>query len=162
MVYEAIIKAIRDYFVLFANANGVLDETIHRENQVINRSVDDDMDFGDFNNEIIEPLELGDINNITIPTDRASTATIQSASILEESVTNSPATNINPSTSTASESTQNANVSCSFTNNQQMIEHSTPNREYPLIRENPSNVTYTVQVEDSIRLRPTRFESTNC
>ncbi len=64
MVYESIIRAIRDYFRLFPDANAVLDETIHRENHIINRSVDDELDFGDFNNEIIEPLELGDINNL--------------------------------------------------------------------------------------------------
>jgi transposase-like protein len=70
MVYESIIRAIRDYFRLFPDANAVLDQTIHRENHIINRSVDDELDFGDFNNEIIEPLELGDINNLTIPSER--------------------------------------------------------------------------------------------
>ena len=92
MLYESIIRVIRDQFRLFPDANAVLDQTIHRENHVINRSVDDELDFGDFNNEIIEPLELGDINNLTIPTERIST-TIQSASTLEESVINSAATN---------------------------------------------------------------------
>ena len=37
MVYESIIRAIRDYFRLFPDANAVLDETIHRENHIINR-----------------------------------------------------------------------------------------------------------------------------
>ena len=102
MVYEAIIRAIRDYFVLFVDANGVLEQTIHRENQVINRSVDDELDFGDFNNEIIEPPEIGDINKLIVPTNTTYITTIQSASILEESAAHSAVTYSAETESTAS------------------------------------------------------------
>ena len=98
------------------------------------------MDFGDFNNEIIEPLELGDINNLTIPTERIST-TIQSASILEESVINSAATNSTFSTISEFLPPQGENLSSTLNNNQQLIQHPT------LTRENLLNVTYTVQVD---------------
>jgi len=141
MVYESIIRAIRDYFRLFPDANAVLDQTIHRENHIINRSVDDELDFGDFNNEIIEPLELGDINNLTIPSERIST-TIQSASILEESVINSAATNSTFSTSEFLPP-QGENLSSTLNNNQQIIQHPTTTRE------NLLNVTYRVQVDSS-------------
>jgi transposase-like protein len=139
MVYESIIRAIRDYFRLFPDANAVLDQTIHRENHIINRSVDDELDFGDFNNEIIEPLELGDINSLTIPSERIST-TIQSASILEESVINSAATNSTFSTTSEFLPPQGENLSSTLNNNQQLIQH-------PSTRENLFNVTYTVQVD---------------
>ena len=67
MIYQAIIRAIRDYFVAFGDANDILDRTIIEENNIVNGSIDESLDFGDFGAEPIEPLDDGDINMLVVP-----------------------------------------------------------------------------------------------
>ena len=67
MIYQAIIRAIKDYFVAFGDANDILDRTIIEENNIVNGSIDESLDFGDFGAEPIEPLDDGDINMLVVP-----------------------------------------------------------------------------------------------
>ena len=48
VIISAIIKAIRDYFNLFQNANDVLDQTIREENDILNVSGDVQLNFGNY------------------------------------------------------------------------------------------------------------------
>ncbi len=50
LIYSALIKAIKDQYEMFQNANDVLDQTIHQESKIINQSVDDNLNFGDYPN----------------------------------------------------------------------------------------------------------------
>ena len=58
MIFSAIIKAIRDYFNHFQNANDVLDQTIRVENDILNVSADVQLNFGTYANEEVEALTL--------------------------------------------------------------------------------------------------------
>ena len=66
MIYQAIIRAIRDYFEAFGDANDIWDRTIFEENNIVNGSNDESLDFGDFGAEPIEPLDDGDINMLVV------------------------------------------------------------------------------------------------
>jgi hypothetical protein len=67
LIYLATIRAIKDYYQLFQNANELLDQTIRQENNIINESVEvNNLDFGDYPRED-EELELGDIDNLYVP-----------------------------------------------------------------------------------------------
>jgi hypothetical protein len=39
LVYQAIIRSIRDYYAAFSNADDILDRTIHEENNIVNRTI---------------------------------------------------------------------------------------------------------------------------
>ena len=46
LIYSAVIKAIRDYYNIFLDANDILDQTIREENNILNISTDEYFDFG--------------------------------------------------------------------------------------------------------------------
>ena len=51
-IYTALIQAIKDYYGKFQNANNILDQTLHEENNRVNQSVDENLDFGDYTNAL--------------------------------------------------------------------------------------------------------------
>ena len=67
LIYSAVIKAIRDYFNMFQNPNDILDQTIRVENDILNRSADEQLDFGSYDSEEPEVLNLGEISNFVEP-----------------------------------------------------------------------------------------------
>lgn len=55
LVYQAIIRSIRDYYAAFDDANDILDRTIHEENNIASGKISESLGFGDFNDRI-EPF----------------------------------------------------------------------------------------------------------
>lgn len=81
--FSAVIKAIRDYFNFFLNANYVLDQTIRKENNILNVSADEQLDLGTYANEAPEPLAIGDINQLILPVNVSTAQTIEQVLTVE-------------------------------------------------------------------------------
>jgi transposase-like protein len=84
LVFTSVVQAIKDYFELFRDGNNNLDQSILEDNNIINQSVDDSLDFGDYANERSE-LPLGEINDLTIPLNRTALPLQQVRTLLTQS-----------------------------------------------------------------------------
>ena len=101
MIFSAIIKAIRDYFNHFQNANNILDQTIREENDILNVSADVQLNFGTYANEEVEPLALGNINQLIVPINVAEIQPILQATTIERSSASTPSISLSMASSSA-------------------------------------------------------------